>query len=70
MTHHDNQQILNAHQVADDFFQGTVSYDKVLRMSKAGDLPCLPIPNRFFYRRDILEEWARKTLSPKTDLLN
>ena len=70
MTKQFNDQILNARQVADDFFQGTVSYDKVLRMTKAGDLPCLPIPNRFLYRRDILEEWARKGLSPETDLLN
>ena len=47
MTKQFNDQILNARQVADEFFQGTVSYDKVLRMTKAGDLPCLPIPNRF-----------------------
>ena len=70
MANHDSQQILNARQVSDDFFQGTVSYDKVLRMTKAGELPCLPIPNRFLYRRDILEEWARKGLSPETDLIN
>ena len=70
MTNHNSQQILNARQVSDDFFQGTVSYDKVLRMTKAGELPCLPIPNRFLYRRDILEEWARKGLSPETDLIN
>ena len=55
-------QILNAHEVASDFFQGIVSYDKVLRMTKAGDLPSLPIPNRYLYRRDILEEWARTNL--------
>ena len=70
MTKQFNDQILNARQVADDFFQGTVSYDKVLRMPKAGDLPCLPIPNRFLYRRDILEEWARKPLKSETDMLN
>ena len=65
-----NKQILNAQQVAADFFQGVVSYDKVLRMTKAGDLPCLPIPNRYLYRRDILEEWARKNLNSGNSLPN
>ena len=65
-----NNQILTAHQVAADFFQGLVSYDKVLRMTKAGDLPCLPIPNRYLYRRDFLEAWAQNRSDPNLDLLN
>ena len=65
-----NDQILNARQVSRDFFKGTVSYDKVLRMTKSGDLPCLPIPNRFLYRRDILEEWAHKNLKEESILIN
>lgn len=60
-TQNDNP-IWDAHQVSEYFFQGLVSYDKVLRMTKAGDLPCLPIPNRYLYRLDILEEWARMNL--------
>ena len=65
-----NNQILTAHQVSADFFQGLVSYDKVLRMTKAGDLPCLPIPNRYLYRRDFLEAWAHNRSEPNWDLLN
>ena len=70
MNKQNDNQILDAHQVSEDFFQGLVSYDKVLRMTKSGDLPCLPIPNRYFYRRDILEEWARKNMLDESDLVN
>ena len=70
MNKQNDNQILDAHQVSKDFFQGLVSYDKVLRMTKSGDLPCLPIPNRYLYRRDILEEWARKNMRDESDLLN
>ena len=61
------KQILNAKEVSEIFFQGFVSYDKVLRMTKSGDLPRLPIPNRYLYRLDILEEWARKNQKTTPD---
>ena len=62
-----DKQILSAREVSEIFFLGIVSYDKVLRMTRSGDLPRLPIPNRYLYRLDILEEWARKNLKTTTD---
>ena len=62
-----DKQFLTAREVSENFFHRSVSYDKVLRMSRSGDLPRLPIPNRYLYRLDILEEWARKNLKTTTD---
>ena len=50
--------------------QGIDRYPTKEIMTKAGDLPCLPIPNRYLYRVDILDEWSRQNLKLDNELLN
>ena len=49
--------VLNAKQVAHEYFDGSVSYWKLLAMAKEGKIPHFKIGSRIFFRRESLDEW-------------
>ena len=57
------QQFLKAKDVAQDFFGGTISYGKVLTMTKAGILPAKKFGRVYYYTLDALNNWAEKNIN-------
>lgn len=51
---------LRAKEVAKDFFEGKVSYNKVLRLTKEGVLPATKIGKIYFYTQEALYDWAER----------
>lgn len=49
--------ILTARQVAEDFFEGKVSYQAVLRLTRLGKLPCVKIGKSYIFVRSERLRW-------------
>ena len=49
---------LRAREVAENFFQGKISYIKVLKLTKEGILPGIKIGKNYFYTPEALTVWA------------
>lgn len=56
-------EFMNTQQVAEEFFNGTCDYQKILRMVRAGTIPAVKIGKSYVYRREALENWADKNFS-------
>lgn len=54
---------LTAQEVSEDFFEGTISYGRVLKMTIAGDLPGKKYTGRcYLYYRPALEQWKQENM--------
>jgi len=51
---------LNAKEVADKFFQGKLNYQRVLKMTREGDLPAVKIGKAYVYLLSDLQIWVDK----------
>lgn len=51
---------LRAKEVAKNFFEGKVSYNKVLKLTKEGILPATKIGKIYFYTQEALDDWAER----------
>ena len=56
-------QLLTAKEVADDFFAGKVSYQKVLRLTRHGILPAMKLGKESLYSRDALKQWVKQNFT-------
>ena len=51
------QTVMSAKQASIEFFNGTVSYWKLLALAKAGKIPHFKIGGRVFFRKESLDIW-------------
>lgn len=51
---------MNPQEVATEFFGGKISYWKVLRLAKSGEIPCIKMGSRYLFNEDSLIEWRRE----------
>ncbi len=49
---------LTATEVATEFFNGSCSYHKVLRLTRSGVLPAVKLGKSYMYSREALVKWA------------
>lgn len=61
------KEFLDTKDVADEFFNGVCSYQKVLRLTRAGILPGIKLGKSYVYRKENLEEWARQNFCKKNE---
>lgn len=52
--------VMSARQAANEYFNGTVSYWKLLEMVKARQIPYVKVGGRIFFRRTTLDEWMEQ----------
>lgn len=57
------RQILTAKQVAEEFFEGQVGYQGVLRLTRQGKLPCIKLGKAYLFVRSELERWLKENAS-------
>lgn len=57
---------MNAQEVADVFFEGKWSYQKVLRWARQGDLPGMKAGKSYIFSTEALIKWASENLSTAT----
>lgn len=50
--------VMTAKEVASDYFEGSVSYWKVLEEFRCGRMPGFKIGPRIFFRRESLDKWV------------
>ena len=62
-TNNKKQEFLKAKEVSERFFDGKISYAKVLQLAKDGKLPGKKIGKIYFFTMDALNEWAQKNMS-------
>ena len=55
-----HNEFMTAREVADDFFEGKLSYQKVLRLTRKKILPSTKLGNEYLYKRTALEAWANR----------
>ena len=48
---------MSAKQTAAEFFEGNVSYWKLLSMAKSGQIPHFKVGGRVFFRKESLDAW-------------
>ncbi|WP_019880178.1 helix-turn-helix domain-containing protein [Succinispira mobilis] len=51
--------MLSAKEVCQFFFNGHVSYWKLLNMAKSGEIPTIRVGSRYLFNIDSLNEWAK-----------
>ena len=56
-------EFMTAKEVAEEFFNGTCSYHKVLRLTRIGTLPAMKMGKSYLYRKAELENWAESNFS-------
>jgi hypothetical protein len=54
---------LTAEQVANDFFQGKLKYQRVLKMTREGQLPAVKQGKSYVYLLSELQKWVDKKFS-------
>ena len=54
---------MTAKQVASDFFNGECNYQKVLRLTRKGQLPAVKLGKSYLFKRSELERWAAENFS-------
>lgn len=60
-----NDDIMTAQEVAAKFFEGKISYQKVLRLTRSGKLPAVKLGKGYVYRRSVLETWLTEACRHK-----
>lgn len=53
------KKILSAKEVSEQFFNGHVSYWKLLQMAKTGEIPAFRAGNRYLFNIDSLDQWIK-----------
>ena len=53
---------MTANEVAQEFFEGRLSYWTVLKRARAGILPCIRDGGRYLFLRSALEAWESQAL--------
>ena len=53
---------MTAKEVAQEFFEGKLSYWTVLKRARAGILPCIRDGGRYLFLRSALEDWESQAL--------
>lgn len=53
-----NGDFLSAKDVAVEFFNNKCSYQKVLRLTRKGDIPAVKLGKSYLFKRSELERWA------------
>ena len=56
-------EFMTAKEVAEEFFNGECSYDKVLRLTRNGMIPAMKMGKSYLYRKTELEKWAELNFS-------
>lgn len=54
---------LTAQEVAQIFFEGKVTYQRVLTMARKGQLPCRKIGRRYLFDPEALDVWRQRNMS-------
>lgn len=49
--------VMSARQASTDYFNGQISYWKLLELAKAGQIPHFRIGGKVFFRADALDQW-------------
>ena len=57
------QEFLTARQVAEEYFSGTCSYHKILRLARDGTLPAKKLGKSYLFKRSELDVWAADQFS-------
>lgn len=57
------EKFFTAQEVALIFFEGKVTYQRVLAMARKGDIPCRKIGRRYLFDRQALDVWRQRNLS-------
>lgn len=55
---HKSNTFLTAAEVADNFFQGKLKYQRVLKMTREGELPAIKIGRAYVYLLSELQIWV------------
>ncbi|SEJ96080.1 Helix-turn-helix domain-containing protein [Propionispira arboris] len=55
---HAKNKFLTANEVADEFFQGKLKYQRVLKMTREGELPAIKIGKAYVYLLSELQKWV------------
>ena len=55
--------LMTAIEVSEQFFKGKVSYQKVLRLTRDGKLPCKKYGRTYIFDEECLKEYIKKNLS-------
>ena len=58
-----NNEFMNAKEVADVYFQGKMSYQKVLRLTRNGILPATKLGRSYTYVKKSLDYWVEKNFN-------
>ena len=58
--HYENNKFLTAREVANEFFQGKLHYQRVLKMTREGELPAVKIGRAYVYLLSELQVWTKK----------
>lgn len=59
----ENNKVLTAKQVAEEFFQGQFNYQGVLRLTREGKLPAIKIGKSYLFLQSELERWVEKNFN-------
>lgn len=54
---------LTATEVSQVFFEGKVTYQRVLAMARKGQLPCRKIGRRYLFDPEALDVWRQRNMS-------
>ena len=57
-------QILTPSEVSEQFFNGKISYDTVLKRAKSKEIPSFKVGRKYFFNLDVLNEWMRSGQIP------
>ena len=53
------QTVMTAKQAATEYFNGTISYWKLLELAKSGQIPHVKVGYRIIFRREALDAWMQ-----------
>lgn len=54
---------MTATEVSQVFFEGKVTYQRVLAMARKGQLPCRKIGRRYLFDPEALDVWRQRNMS-------
>lgn len=66
------RRFLSAREVANVYFEGNISYKKILELTNQGKIPAVRAGKRYVYRLEDLDRWARLNFATpaQTELKN
>lgn len=59
----ENARFMTATEVSQVFFEGKVTYQRVLAMARKGQLPCRKIGRRYLFDPEALDVWRQRNMS-------